>query len=59
MQILEIANDMGCLKLGTISLNGTKIHANASKHSAYSYEYAGALEERLQREVTELLRIAE
>ena len=58
-QILEIANDLGCLKLGTISLDGTKIHANASKHSAYSYKYANELEERLQNEVNELLRLAE
>ena len=59
IQVLEIASDMDCLKLGTISLDGTKIHANASKHSAYSYEYAGKLEERLQQEVAELLRLAQ
>jgi transposase len=59
MQILELANDLGCLKLGTISLDGTKIHANASKHSAYSYQYASTLEDRLQQEVNELLRLAE
>ena len=59
MQILMIANGLGCLRLGTISLDGTKIHANASKHSAYSYEYANALEERLQSEIRELFRLAE
>ena len=58
-QILVIANGLGCLQLGTVSLDGTKIHANASKHSAYSYAYASALEERLQQEVAELLRLAE
>ena len=58
-QILIIANEMGCLQLGTISLDGTKIHANASKHSAYSYEYANALEERLRQEIEELLKLAE
>jgi hypothetical protein len=58
-QILVIANGMGCLQLGTVSLDGTKIHANASKHSAYSYKFACTLEERLQREVEELLRLAE
>jgi transposase len=58
-QILVIANGMGCLQLGTISLDGTKIHANASKHSAYSYDYACVLEERLKQEVEELLRLAE
>jgi hypothetical protein len=29
------------LKLGTIALDGTTIHANASRHSALSYEHAG------------------
>jgi hypothetical protein len=58
-QILEIASGMGCLNLGTISLDGTKIHANASKHSAYSYEHACELEKRLQEEVKELLNRAE
>jgi len=57
-QILVIANELGCLQLGTVSLDGTKIHANASKHSAYSYEHASALEERLQNEVEELFRLA-
>ena len=37
-QLLLIANRVGCLKLGTVSLDGTKIHANASKHSALSYK---------------------
>ena len=58
-QILVIANNSGCLKLGTVSLDGTKIRANASKHSAYSYKYACELEERLQKEVETLLRLAE
>jgi hypothetical protein len=32
---------MGLLKLGMVGLDGTKIHANASRHSALSYEHAG------------------
>jgi formate hydrogenlyase subunit 4 len=32
------------LKMGTVALDGTKIHANASRHSAVSYEYAGKIE---------------
>jgi transposase len=58
-QLLLIANRVGCLKLGTVSLDGTKIHANASKHSAYSYEYARKLETRFREEVEKLLKMAE
>jgi len=37
VQVLSIARQMKLLKLGTIALDGTKIHANASRHSALSY----------------------
>jgi hypothetical protein len=50
---------MGVLKLGTIALDGTKIHANASRHSALSYEHAGKIEAQLQAEVAELMAKAE
>jgi len=40
-------------------LDGTKIHANASRHSALSYEHAGKIEEQLKAEVAELLAKAE
>jgi transposase len=42
-QVLVIAREMGVLKLGAIGLDGTKIHANASRHSALSYEHAARL----------------
>src|SRR3979409_2755781 len=38
VQVLMMAREMGMLKLGTVALDGTKIHANASRHSALSYE---------------------
>ena len=41
VQVLLLAREMGVLKLGTVALDGTKIHANASRHSALSYEHAG------------------
>jgi len=41
IQVLLLAREMGVLKLGTIALDGTTIHANASRHSAASYEHAG------------------
>jgi len=49
----------GVLKLGTVALDGTKIHANASRHSALSYEHAGRIEAQLQAEVAELMAKAE
>jgi transposase len=42
-QVLLLAREMGVLKLGTVGLDGTKIHANASRHSALSYEHAGTI----------------
>ena len=59
VQILILAHEMGLVKLGKISLDGTKIKANASKHHALSWEHAGKLEQQLQAEVKELLRLAE
>jgi hypothetical protein len=50
---------MGVLRLGTVALDGTKIHANASRHSALSYEHAGKIEAQLKAEVADLLARAE
>jgi transposase len=58
-QILLIAHQLKVLKLGSVSLDGTKVKANASKHKALSYEYACKLEKQIQAEVTELLKKAE
>src|SRR4051794_9936955 len=57
--VLKLAREMGVLKLGTVALDGTKIHANASRHSALSYEHAGQIEAQLKAEVAELLAQAE
>jgi transposase len=59
VEILVIAQAMGLVKLGTVSLDGTKIKANASKHKALSWKYAKRLEAQLQAEVQELMRLAE
>ncbi|HEY6688967.1 MAG TPA: IS1182 family transposase [Propionibacteriaceae bacterium] len=59
VQVLQLAREMGVLKLGTIALDGTKIHANASRHSALSYEHAGKIAAQLQAEVAELMAKAE
>ena len=59
VQVLGVAREMGVLKLGTVALDGTKIHVSASRHSALSYEHASKIEAQLQAEVADLLRKAE
>ncbi len=59
VQVLSLAREMGMLKMGTVALDGTKIHANASRHSALSYEHAGKIEAQLKAEVADLLARAE
>lgn len=59
VQVLLLARETGLLKLGTVALDGTKVHAHASRHSALSYGYAGKLEAQLQAEVAELMTLAE
>lgn len=59
VQVLMMAREMGVLKLGTVALDGTKIHANASRHSALSYERAGQIEMQLREEVARLTAMAE
>jgi transposase len=59
VKVLLLAREMGVLNLGTVALDGTKIHANASRHRALSYEHAGKLEAQLKGEVAVLLAKAE
>lgn len=60
VKVLMIAGELGYLKkVGGVSIDGTKIKANASKHSAVSYKRAGAMIEQLELEVEELTRKAE
>jgi len=59
VEVLVLAREMGLLKLGTVALDGTKIHAHASRHSALSYEHASKIEAQLKGEVAELLVLAE
>src|SRR6202453_1260562 len=59
VQVLSVAREMGVLKIGTVALDGTKIHANASRHSALSYEHASKIEAQLKAEVADLLGKAE
>ena len=59
VEVLKLARQMGVLQMGTVALDGTKIHANASRHSALSYEHASKIEAQLKAEVAELLAKAE
>ena len=59
VQVLVLAREMKCLKLGNIALDGTKIAANASKHRALSWEHANKIEAQLRQEVQMLLKLAE
>ena len=59
VQVLLLARERGVLKLGAVALDGAKIHANASRHSALSYQHAGKIEAQLKAEVAELLAKAE
>ena len=59
VQVLDMAREMKLLKLGTVSLDGTKIKANASRHSALSHGHIEQLEIQLKAEVESLLAMAE
>jgi transposase len=59
VEVLKLAREMGVLKMGTIALDGTKVHANASRHSALSHEYASKQEAQLTAEVADLFAKAE
>jgi transposase len=59
VQVLLLAQEAGVLKLGTISLDGTKVHADASKRKAVSYQRLRELETQLRAEVEELFALGE
>jgi hypothetical protein len=57
--VLQLTREVGVLKLGTMALDGTKTHANASRHSAFSYEHAQKIEAQLKEEVLQLAESAD
>ena len=59
VQVLQLARENQVSRFGTVSLDGTKIHANASRHSALSYAHAEKIEAQLKAEVQEMLKLAE
>jgi transposase len=58
VQVLQVARENQLSRFGTVSLDGTKIHAHASRHSALSYGHAEKIEAHLNAEVQELLALA-
>jgi len=58
VQILLIAQSLGFVKVGQVNIDGTKIQANASKHSAMSYEHMERLEQQFKAEVERLMESA-
>lgn len=58
-QVLALCSKAGLVKLGHVSLDGSKVKANASKHKAMSYKRMCETEERLLREVEQLMQDAE
>ncbi|HEX9047200.1 MAG TPA: IS1182 family transposase [Verrucomicrobiae bacterium] len=56
--VLQLAQQLRLTKVGTVSVDGTKIQANASKHAAVSYQRAGEMIAQLELEVNQLLERA-
>jgi transposase len=59
VQILRLCQEAGLVQLGHVSLDSTKVKANASKHKAMSYERLVKSEAQLEKEIRELLQNAQ
>ena len=55
VEVLKLCAAAGLVKVGLVSLDGAKVKANASRHKAMSYEYMQKEEQRLHKEIAELL----
>ena len=58
-QVLEMALEVGAVKVGRVTIDGTKVKANASKHKAMSYGRMKEKQQQLREEVKQLLEQAE
>jgi transposase len=58
-QVLQLARELGALRVGRVAVDGSKVKANASKHKAMSYDRMGEKQRQLQQEVQQLLAQAE
>lgn len=59
LEVLQLAKELKLLRVGTVSVDGTHIKANASKHKNVKYARAGELVEQLKLDIADLLRQAE
>lgn len=59
IEVLRVAGELGMVKLGNLSTDGSKIEANASRHKAMSYGYMSKELKRLEGEIQQLLRRAD
>ena len=59
LEVLRVAGELGMVKLGNLSTDGTKMRANASRHKAMSYGYMNKEIDRLETEIDQLLKHAE
>jgi transposase len=59
LHALELAREIGVLKVGTVSVDGSHFRANASKDANITYQRAGELRERLEADIAQLLDQAE
>ena len=59
LQVLTLAKELKILKVGTVSVDGTKIDANANIHKSVRYDRAVELRAQLKLEITELMKNAE
>lgn len=58
-QVLQLARELGAVRVGRVALDGSKVKANASKHKAMSYDRMGEKQRQLRAEVKQLLAQAE
>jgi len=59
VQVLHLCRKVGLVKFGHVALDGTKVRANASKHKSVRYDRAGELEQKLRKDIAELMQKAE
>ena len=57
MQVLLLAQELKLLRVGTVSVDGTKVDANANKRNSIRYDRAGELRKQLRGEIEELWSI--
>jgi transposase len=58
IKLVRIAREAGVIRLGTVAVDGAKVRANASRHKAMSYGRMKDEEQRLRREIEELMEQA-